>query len=116
MKLAWKIKRFAPKVTKTEMKLRRALTKVGIPFQTQVILQGKERRHCVDFYLAPHLIVEVDGASHRYEKQKIKDELATADLENAELPFTVLRVKDGEVWNNLDAVVDAIRKLMKPNC
>lgn len=108
--MTWKVKRWGPKVTRAEWRLRRALEKEGIPFLTQMILQGRERQHRVDFYVAPRLVIEVDGSSHVGE-QLLKDEVATADLENAELPFTVVRFRDHEINHNLPEVLAAIKKL-----
>ena len=110
--MAWKIRRWAPKVTASEFRLGRALSKAGLRFLTQVVLQGRERRHCVDFYFPPCVVVEVDGSSHNFPRQKLKDEFNTADLENAPLPFTVIRFKDWEIKKRIEGVLEAIKKVL----
>lgn len=111
--MVWKIKRWGPKVTMAEDKLRMALEKAGLSFQTQKVLQGRERQHCVDFYFAPDLVVEVDGASHGFPKQEIKDAWSVQDLENAELPFRVVRFQNHEIDKDITGVVEAIKALLK---
>ena len=110
--LVWRARRWGPRVTRAEFRLRRALEKEGLLFLTQKVLQGRERRHCVDFYFPPDLVVEVDGSSH-VKRQLLKDEAATADLENAVLPFRVLRFRDGEIWKDVAGVVACIKKALR---
>ena len=105
--MTWKIKKWGPVVTKAEMRFAWGLARRRIRSLSQVILQGKERRHRVDRYFPPDLVVEIDGASHR-GVQLGKDEWNTLDLENAKLPFRVIRFRDAEIWNNLDGCIDAV--------
>ena len=67
----------------------------------------------MDRYFPPDLVVEIDGSSH-VGRQLLKDELATADLEQAKLPFRVIRFKDPEIWNNLHACIDAVVAAFTP--
>ena len=48
------------------------------------------------------LIIEVDGITHHWEETIVKDKKKQDDLEAA--GFTVLRFKDEEVLNDLNAV------------
>jgi hypothetical protein len=74
--------------------------------------QGPRRRYLrrlvkskhVDFVLVdpdwrPHLVVEVDGASHLGEDRRARDELVDAVLASAGVPIVHLRV--GEEWKDV---------------
>ena len=98
--MAWRAKRFGPKITKAHWRLHYGLDDDGILHFINIYLQGKTRPWNVDVYIPSWLIVEVDGSSH-VGKQLEKDEFKTRDLENAELPFTVIRFWDHNINNEL---------------
>jgi len=54
------------------------------------------------------LIIEVDGITHHWEETILKDKMKQDDLEAA--GFTVLRFKDEEVLNDLNAVHDFLEE------
>lgn len=104
--MTWKIRRFAPKVTKAEHRYAWGLTKRGIRSLSQWLLKGRDKWHRVDRYFPPDLVVEIDGSSH-VGKQLLKDEAATEDLRQAPLPFRVIRFRDSEIWSDLEGCLDA---------
>lgn len=64
-------------------------------------------RYIVDFYCKPlDLVIEVDGAYHETEVQKIKDAERQKVLEEMGLNF--LRFTDKEVRKNIENVLRAI--------
>ena len=73
---------------------------------SQKLLRGRDKWHRVDRYFPPDLVVEIDGSSH-VGKQLLRDEAATADLEQAALPFRVMRFRDFEIWSDLEGCLDA---------
>ena len=107
----WTRKKFTPKVTRAEKKLAHALDRAGIHYETQKILLGKASKHCVDFYFAPKLVVEVDGSSHHLWKRQIKDEQKTKDLKEAN--FLILRFRDQDINQNVNDVVATIKKCLE---
>ena len=111
--MTWKIKRFGPTVTRAEHRFAWGLTKRGIRSLSQKLLKGRDRWHRVDRYFPPDLVVEIDGSSH-VGRQLLKDEVATADLEQAPLPFRVIRFRDPEIWNNLQGCIDAVVAAFTP--
>jgi very-short-patch-repair endonuclease len=76
----------------------------GFRFRRQVPLQ----KYIVDFAcFEARLVVEVDGATHstRMEiaRDKLRERVLSADR------FTVLRVTNDEVFNNIEGVLETIR-------
>jgi len=73
-------------------------------------------RYIVDFYChALKLIVEIDGYTHDYPKQKLYDEYRTKYLER--LGFTLIRFEDLEVLSDTErtltylvGVMDGLKK------
>lgn len=98
--MGWKAKKYGPKFTKAHRKLSFALNKDGIHHLNNYYLHGATRPWNIDVYIYPWLIIEVDGSSH-VGKQLAKDRRKTQDLEQAELPFTVLRFWDHNINREL---------------
>ena len=98
-------------VTDAELKLAHALEKEKIKFATQKRIRGKNRRHLIDFFFPPRLVVQIDGRTHETETRKILDEVQNADLQL--VGYTVLRFGNDEIYNNLAGVVTAIKMLLK---
>jgi very-short-patch-repair endonuclease len=76
----------------------------GFRFRLQVPLQ----KYIVDFAcFEARLVVEVDGATHstwpEIARDKLRERVLSADR------FTVLRVTNDEVFNNLEGVLETIR-------
>ena len=70
------------------------------------------RYFIADFYCHSHrLVIEIDGKIH--VSQKDYDEGRTAELERFDL--TVIRFTNDEVLNDIDGVVEKIRKYLKQN-
>lgn len=113
MPVAWRAKRFGPKTTKAHWRLHFGLVKEGIAHLLNKYLHGKTRSWNVDVYIAPWLIIEVDGSSH-VGKQLLKDQAKTRDLETAQPPFTVLRFRDPEIMRDLPRVLTHIKKVLNP--
>lgn len=113
--MTWKIKKFAPKVTKAELHFffsRYGLKSTGIRFITQEPAKGKSGRYYrVDGWVAPNILIEIDGATHDDPRQQEKDELRDQDLEAA--GFIIVRFKNREVWRHLAACVRTVKKLYK---
>lgn len=109
--MGWRAKRFGPKITRAHYRLHQGLIAEGIPHVNNYYLMGKTRRWNVDVYIIPWLIIEVDGSSH-VGKQLLKDEVKTADLQEAPLPFTVLRFWDREIIDNLRGCLNTIKRVL----
>lgn len=106
----WKIKKFARKVTKAEIRFFTGLKNANIPFQTQKIIEGASGRHyLVDGLVGHNIIVEIDGASHDNPKQNVKDIQRDRDLTQA--GFTVIRFRNWEVYERLGKCVQAVKVL-----
>ena len=75
-----------------------------------------KRQHPIDIFIADFychkckLVVEVDGEYHN--EQLDYDEGRTAELEN--LGITVIRFTNDEVMNDIDKVVEEIKKYLPP--
>jgi very-short-patch-repair endonuclease len=70
-------------------------------------------RYIVDFVtLDGKLIVEVDGATHSTVGEIATDVERTRTLES--LGFLVLRVTNIDVYENLDGVLEAISRTLRP--
>jgi very-short-patch-repair endonuclease len=64
-------------------------------------------RYVVDFVsLAGKLIIEVDGATHSTEAERLRDDRRTEVLET--LGFHVMRVTNADVRENLEGVLSTI--------
>ena len=69
-------------------------------------------RYIVDFYCKQlSLVIEVDGAYHYEEEQRMKDEEREAVLKSLGLSF--LRVHDEEIRKDLDLVIKRIESFIK---
>jgi len=83
-------------------------SQLGVRFKAQ---------HPIDIFIADFychkckLIVEVDGEIHLSQKEA--DENRTAELERFEL--TVIRFTNDEVFNDIEKVVDEIKKFIEIN-
>jgi len=82
--------------------------KLGYKFRRQYGID----RYIVDFCCKKRrVIIELDGAVHDSLSAKAYDEVRTEFFEA--LNFTVLRFKNEEVLNNLEAVLKTISKHLK---
>ena len=76
-----------------------------------------KRQHPIDIFITDFychqykLVVEVDGEYHK--EQLDYDEGRTAELEN--LGITVIRFTNDEVMNDIDRVVEEVKKKLFPN-
>ena len=72
------------------------------------------RQHPIAWYIADFycheakLVIELDGASHNTEDMQVHDERRDSIMEGFEIK--VLRFKNEEVFENLDAVLEEIKK------
>ena len=109
--MTWKLKRFMPKATKAEMRFFfKGLKQAGIPFQTQKIVQGVSgRNYRVDGLVAPNIIIEIKGASHLNERQRLKDELREEDLRKN--GYIIISFWNSEVYKNLGSCVQTVKRL-----
>ncbi len=75
------------------------------------------RQHPIHHYIADFychklkLVIEIDGAYHNTEEQKVIDKQKTLDLESQGLK--VVRFTNEKVESNLDKVLQGIRELAK---
>lgn len=77
----------------------------GYEFHRQVPID----QFIVDFYCHELLLaIEVDGSSHDSDKVKVKDSNRQMRIEKLGISF--LRFQDDDVINNLDGVVEEIRR------
>lgn len=100
--------------TKPEMILFHALQKRGIKFSSQFpILIKKHKKHViVDFLIGDKLVVEVDGIIHFKSKARIKkDEIKDKALRSK--GYSILRVTDKEIFENIDKVIEKIENKLK---
>jgi len=62
-------------------------------------------RFIVDFYCAEaKLVIEVDGEIHEHTRERDQERYRILEA----LGFRVLRIKNADVWNDLDAVLGLI--------
>ena len=81
---------------------------LGVEFHRQVPVD----RFIIDFYCHELLLaIEVDGTSHDSDDVMVKDAERQATIENLGVSF--LRFQDEDVLNNLDGVVEEIRKYIE---
>lgn len=87
------------------------LAKAKVAFKTQILIQGKSgKRYLADGVVTPNINVEIDGASHRDPKQKVKDQQRDQDI--CANNWVVIRFSNWEVWNKLAACVATTIKLI----
>jgi very-short-patch-repair endonuclease len=94
--------------TAAEQKLWQQLRRksFGVKFRRQHAID----RFITDFYCAEaRLIVEIDGAIHNYTQQE--DAIRQAFLES--LGLQVLRFSNGDVLQNMDAVLERIGEVVQ---
>ena len=96
-------------MTKAEACLWKYILKAGQLKGYQFRRQRSILKYIADFMcMELMLIIEVDGISHHWEETILKDKKKQDDLEAA--GFTVLRFKDEEVLNDLNAVHDFLEE------
>ena len=96
-------------MTKAEACLWKYILKAGQLKGYQFRRQRSVLKYIADFVcLELMLIIEVDGITHHWEETMIKDKKKQDDLEA--VGFTVLRFKDEEVLNDLNAVHDFLEE------
>lgn len=75
------------------------------------------RQHPIKFFIADFychqlkLVIEIDGEIHRLPERKEYDNNREAELE--QLDIRVIRFTNQEVRDNIDGVIEEIRKLIK---
>lgn len=85
--------------------------KVQLKFQNIITCRGGSQ-YIVDFFVSRvGLCIEVDGGYHETEEQIWKDKGRTLALERQ--GFTVIRFKNEEVFQDVDAVVGKIIEFIK---
>ena len=83
-------------------------------------LEGRKfrRQHSAGYYILDfycpeeRLAIEIDGDSHEKDESRLYDKSRTEFLESKRI--RVLRFKNDEVYNNLESVIEHIRKSFKP--
>lgn len=90
-------------VTSHELRVRKRLTKKGIPFQPQKRIKTQSGRvYRVDIFVPPRIVVEI-GYVGPEDIQEDEDLKASG--------YTVLRFKNDEVRGDIAAVIEQIRKV-----
>jgi very-short-patch-repair endonuclease len=93
---------FKARATSTERKLCRALEEKGIPFVTQMKIATKSgRTYFVDIVLPQKIVIEV-GFMNEIDIQEREDLIQTG--------YTVLNFQNKEVNNNIQDVIQTIKK------
>ena len=70
--------------------------------------------YIVDFYCAKlRLIIELEGAVHFKKEQKQKDNFRDKNL--VEMDYTVLRITNNEIEDNLSAILEKIKNIPFPS-
>jgi len=105
--------------TKSSLILSKALTEVGIEHRLEQ-WAGKVRRIIDIAIFSPKIAIEVDGSSHTdpifcTKEEKIVDD-KLKDEQLSSLGWKVIRFTNEEVKNNLDTVVEKIRKEVRNIC
>ncbi len=68
--------------------------------------------YIVDFYChEARLIIELDGSQHYYEKEQIKDQIRTENLEQRNL--MVIRIPNNAINQNFRGVCDHIDSIVR---
>ncbi|MCK4478459.1 DUF559 domain-containing protein [Candidatus Bathyarchaeota archaeon] len=103
----------APKSTRAEMTLRRAMTKKGLRYFSQYMIRcvdgnDKAWTFTVDFLVHSNTIVEVKGETHKWSRQQEKDDWRENLLRKQ--GFNVVTVTDEEVNKNID---ECLKKIMQ---
>ena len=83
--------------------LRHRLPSEGTHFRREVAIGPYVADFCC---VGEHLIVEVDGEQHGFDRNRIRDEQRTQFLEQR--GFRVLRFSNREVMTSIDIVLDTI--------
>jgi len=85
----------------------REFKQIGAHFRKQVPME----KYILDFVChSKKLVIELDGDSHGDDLQKRKDEKRDAWLKSQ--GYTVMRVWNGELYDNLDGVLDDIYRYL----
>jgi 5-methyltetrahydrofolate--homocysteine methyltransferase len=93
--------------TKAEIMLWKELknSKIGFKFRRQHGIKN----YIVDFYCSEkRLIIEIDGEVHNINKQVIHDKIREEYLKS--LNFKIIRYNNYDIANNLDLVLQDIKK------
>ncbi len=99
-------KKLRNNATETEQILWQKLRKRGVA-DCKFIRQYSVGKYVLDFYCPEYRLgIEVDGAQHDEEKNRIYDEKRTAFI--AEQGIKIIRFWNSDVFNRLDAVCDEI--------
>ena len=107
--LFWFAKQLRRQETEAEKLLWSRLShrQLGVKFRRQHPIYSS----VADFYChSRRLIVEVDGPIHDSSENKFNDAIRTSGFK--EFKITVLRFSNDEIFNNLEAVVQAIKQVL----
>ncbi len=108
MKFTKKLRRVMTPEEKILWELLRNRHSRGVKFRRQVNIG----QYIVDFLCKEQKVVlEIDGGVHDTEQQKEHDQTRTVFLE--EHGYTVLRIKNEDIHNNLQGVLHTIHKFLR---
>ena len=88
--------------TPAEKAYRDYLLARDIFFETQVPIKGKTQWWIADFVLKNKIVIEIDGGYHLSKVQRARDKMKDEEL--AELGYTVYRITNDDVFNNLNKI------------
>jgi hypothetical protein len=98
-----------PEPTKSELKARYLLKKIGIPFEVEhKLFFSLSRFYTPDLIVGGNLIVEIDGKIHDRSWMKTPDRIRQRALEM--MGYTVIRIKNEELNANPERCADFIRE------
>jgi very-short-patch-repair endonuclease len=101
-------RRFRRDMTEAEKRLWRALRELDVPHRFR--RQHPMGRHIVDFACpAAKLAVEPDGGQHAISRED--DEVRTKEI--AHYGYRVIRFWNGDVMENLEGVLETVRRELK---
>src|SRR5208283_1859377 len=97
----------APPPTTSELRLRHALAKRGIPFAVgKVIWYTSSRRFTPDLIVGTNMVVEVDGRVHCLPQLKTNYRMRDRALKA--MGYFVMHVKNSDVQNSPDGTAESI--------
>ena len=98
-------------MTKEEVKLWNILkgkSFEGLKFRRQVAIG----EYIVDFLCSSNkIVIELDGGQHNEDNNVKYDQTRTKYLE--ENGYKVIRFWNNDVWNNIEGVIEKLRKILK---
>jgi very-short-patch-repair endonuclease len=106
-------KKLNAKSTEHELKFRKILQSLRIPFEQNKPLLVREGFHRYpDFYIAAFkLIVEIDGGYHNNPDQIVKDRIREEELLKLRPGFKIIRIHNDDLDTSYETIKETMREL-----